>query len=159
MLCCTIQSSCNILNILGLSKIMASYIICCYVLCNILQCNYPQYTLSTIILMGCFALWQFYVPKFLPLPLAQAKNGDKQFWKQKIHVANGKVRIHSWWAMFLHFGGGVNYFWFSCSQCVLNMFSSYSLEVHKFQSHSWKNSQYHLNFIPYGLPKVQLSCL
>jgi len=24
-------------------------------------------------------LW--YVPKFLPLPLAQVKNGDKQFWK------------------------------------------------------------------------------
>jgi hypothetical protein len=22
-----------------------------------------------------------YVPKFLPLPLAQAKNGDKQLWK------------------------------------------------------------------------------
>ncbi len=49
MLCCTMQSSCNILNILGLRKIMAFYMICCYVLCKYLQCNYPQYTLSTIV--------------------------------------------------------------------------------------------------------------
>jgi hypothetical protein len=56
--------------------------------------------------MGFFALWQIYVPKFFPLPLAQAKNGDKQFWKQKIQAANGKVRMHSWWALFFHFGVG-----------------------------------------------------
>jgi hypothetical protein len=24
--------------------------------------------------------------------LAQAKNGDKQFWKQKFHAANGKAQ-------------------------------------------------------------------
>jgi len=24
--------------------------------------------------------------------LAQAKNGDKQFWKEKFHAANGKVQ-------------------------------------------------------------------
>jgi hypothetical protein len=23
----------------------------------------------------------YYIPKFVPLPLAQAKNGDKQVWK------------------------------------------------------------------------------
>jgi hypothetical protein len=28
------------------------------------------------------------VLKILPLPLAEAKNGDKQFWKEKFHAAN-----------------------------------------------------------------------
>jgi hypothetical protein len=31
------------------------------------------------------------VLKFLPMPLAQAKNGDKQFWKEKFHAANVKA--------------------------------------------------------------------
>jgi hypothetical protein len=30
-------------------------------------------------------------PKFLPLPLAQAKNGQKQFWKYKFHAAIWKA--------------------------------------------------------------------
>jgi hypothetical protein len=30
-----------------------------------------------------------YVPKSLTQPLAQAKNGDPQFWKPNIHAANG----------------------------------------------------------------------
>jgi len=35
-------------------------------------------------------------PKILPLPLASAQNGDdngdKQFWKEKFHAANGKAQ-------------------------------------------------------------------
>jgi hypothetical protein len=30
--------------------------------------------------------------KILPLPLTQAQNGDKQFWKEKFHVANWKAQ-------------------------------------------------------------------
>jgi hypothetical protein len=35
----------------------------------------------------CFLF--FFLVQFLPLPLAEAKYGDQQFWKPKIHVANG----------------------------------------------------------------------
>jgi hypothetical protein len=35
----------------------------------------------------CFLF--FFLIQFLPLQLAQAKYGDQQFWKSKIHVANG----------------------------------------------------------------------
>jgi hypothetical protein len=31
-------------------------------------------------------------PKFITGVLAQAKNGDEQFWKQKFHAANGKAQ-------------------------------------------------------------------
>jgi hypothetical protein len=33
-----------------------------------------------------------YILKILTLSLAQAKNGDKQFWKEKFHIANGKAQ-------------------------------------------------------------------
>jgi hypothetical protein len=33
-----------------------------------------------------------YIPKILTLPLAYAKNGDKQFWKEKFHAANGNAQ-------------------------------------------------------------------
>jgi hypothetical protein len=35
------------------------------------------------------------VPKILPLPLAEAKNGDEQFWQEKLHVASGKLCMRS----------------------------------------------------------------
>jgi len=31
----------------------------------------------------------FFLVQSLPLPLAQAKKGDQQFWKPKIHAGNG----------------------------------------------------------------------
>jgi hypothetical protein len=31
------------------------------------------------------------VPTSLTQPLAQAKNGDEQFWKERFHAANGKA--------------------------------------------------------------------
>jgi hypothetical protein len=31
----------------------------------------------------------FFLVQSLPTPLAEAKNGDQQFWKPKIHAANG----------------------------------------------------------------------
>jgi hypothetical protein len=33
----------------------------------------------------------YIVPKILPLPLAQAKNGGKEFWKEKFHGVSGKA--------------------------------------------------------------------
>jgi hypothetical protein len=33
----------------------------------------------------------YYVPKFVPLPLAWAKNGDQEFWKPKVHATNGLI--------------------------------------------------------------------
>jgi hypothetical protein len=32
-----------------------------------------------------------YVPKILSLPLAQAKNGNEQFWRKKFYAVNGKA--------------------------------------------------------------------
>jgi hypothetical protein len=37
---------------------------------------------------GQFVLF-FFLVQSLPMPLARAKNGDQQFWKPKIHAANG----------------------------------------------------------------------
>jgi hypothetical protein len=34
----------------------------------------------------------YHVSRILPLPLAQAKNGDKQFWRAKFHAPNGKAQ-------------------------------------------------------------------
>ncbi len=36
------------------------------------------------------AIGEDFVPQFLPLPLAQAKNDDEQFWKLKFHATNEK---------------------------------------------------------------------
>jgi hypothetical protein len=33
-----------------------------------------------------------YIPKILTLPLAEVKNGGKQFWKENFHAANGKAQ-------------------------------------------------------------------
>jgi hypothetical protein len=32
-----------------------------------------------------------YVAKILPLPIAKAKNGDTEFWKEKFHAAIGRL--------------------------------------------------------------------
>jgi hypothetical protein len=54
--------------------------------------------------------------------LAQAKNGDKLFWEEKFHAANGKARACTQGALLLillSFGGKGFFFSFSpCSQCV-----------------------------------------
>ncbi len=34
-------------------------------------------------------IYNYYVPKFLPLTLIQTRNGDKQFWKWNFHATNG----------------------------------------------------------------------
>jgi hypothetical protein len=36
-----------------------------------------------------------YVSKILPLPLAWAKNGDEQFWEEKLHAAHDGAPLFS----------------------------------------------------------------
>jgi hypothetical protein len=48
-----------------------------------------------------------YVPKILSLALAQAKNGNEQFWKKKFHVVNGKAQHALMMTQFFPFRGGV----------------------------------------------------
>jgi hypothetical protein len=71
------------------------------------------------------------------------------FWNKNCQMHNTKtwspVSSSQGW-------GGGSYFLFFF--LVFNVFSSCSLEVPKLFS---RRSQKHLNFIPYGLPKVQLS--
>jgi len=87
---------------------------------------------------SCAAI-SHYVPKILPLPLARAKTGDEQFWKEKFHAANGKAQhaiMNDPVFFFLKRGGGGvegvdKDFWvFSpCFQCVPVMFPSSSQNV------------------------------
>jgi hypothetical protein len=65
--------------------------------------------------------------------LAHAKNGDKVFWKEKFHAANGKAQACIQGALFfffLCFGGGGERkdfsLFFPTSQCVRTMFLSSS---------------------------------
>jgi hypothetical protein len=37
--------------------------------------------------------YSYYVPRFVPLPLAKVKNGDQQFWKEKFHAANEEAQL------------------------------------------------------------------
>jgi hypothetical protein len=37
--------------------------------------------------------YSYYVPRFLRLSLAKAKNGDQQFWKEKFHAANEEAQL------------------------------------------------------------------
>jgi hypothetical protein len=72
-----------------------------------------------------FAKISYHVPKSLTQLLAQAKNGDQQFWKPKIHAANeactqGALILFSltfWGGGGVGWGGGVFSF-FLCSQHV-----------------------------------------
>jgi hypothetical protein len=80
-----------------------------------------------------------YVPKSLTQPLAQAKNHDQQFWKPKIHTANGKAEACTQGALvffLLSLGGGDGrggfFSFFLCSQHVLSMFLSSSHWVPQF---------------------------
>jgi hypothetical protein len=78
----------------------------------------------------------------LPLPLAEAENGDEEFWKKKFHAANGKAQ-HALMKgpvfSFLKGQGERDIF------LVPNVFSSNSQMVPKFskcsQMHSSKCSQ------------------
>ncbi len=91
-------------------------------------------------------------PQFIMGVLAQAKNGDKQFWKQKFHAVNGKAQ-HAlklpWFIFLLSFflGGGEIFFIFPvfsiCSLQVPNGFPSGSQYVPQ------GCSQWHLALIPY----------
>ncbi len=57
----------------------------------------------------------------------------RSFWNRNFMQPMGSPSIHSWWALIFPFWGwGVESLFlkkFPCSQCVLNMFSSCSLEV------------------------------
>jgi hypothetical protein len=60
--------------------------------------------------------YSYYVPRFLPLPLAKAKNGDQQFWKEKFHAANEEAQLalmNGPGFSFLKGGGGDGFFVFS----------------------------------------------
>jgi hypothetical protein len=90
-------------------------------LINMEQNKYPQ-------------LSRYYVPKFLPLPLTQAKTWWQTVLQIEISCSQWEVPActHDGPWFFL-FGGGVGRVFFFldlyCSQCVLNMFSSCSFEV------------------------------
>jgi len=55
--------------------------------------------------------------------LAQAKNGDEQFWKGKFHAANGKAQ-HALIFILLSLGGGRRIFF-----CFFPLFPTCSLQV------------------------------
>jgi hypothetical protein len=65
-------------------------------------------------------------PKFCPLPLAKAKNGDEEFWKQKFYAANGKAQHALMKGPVFSFlrvrGKGIFSLFPMCSQCVLIKF-------------------------------------
>jgi len=86
----------------------------------------------------------FLPSSILPLPLAQAKSVDQQFWKSKLHASNGLAEActqGSFWA-------GVWGEGFCSFSFVLNMFPSSSQCVPQ------GCSQWHLALIPYVLPIV-----
>jgi hypothetical protein len=54
-----------------------------------------------------------YIPKILTLPLAEVKNGGKQFWKENFHAANGKAQdalMNSPVSLFFEGARGEGYF-------------------------------------------------
>jgi hypothetical protein len=63
--------------------------------------------------------------------------------------------------LFFPWGGGVGGVFFFFHFLVPNVFLTCShhipLRLLKFTSCSLRHAQYHLNFIPYGLPEVQFS--
>ncbi len=62
--------------------------------------------------------------------LAQAKNGDKQFWKSKFHAANGKAQHALDFFSFKFFlGRGKDFSFFLCSQNVPFKFPMSSYQV------------------------------
>ncbi len=67
---------------------------------------------------SCGKLFFVFLPcSILPLPLAQAKNGDQQFWKQKYMQRMGRLKH----ALMEVLGGGVGgrfLLFFLCSQHV-----------------------------------------
>ncbi len=88
-----------------------------------------------------------YVPKFLPLPLAQAK----KWWQTVLEIEiacsqwEGSAHTHDG-PCFFPFQGGVGwgelfFVFVPCSQCVPNMFSSCSQKVPKFSMCSPRCSQ------------------
>jgi hypothetical protein len=90
----------------------------------------------------------------MPLPLAQAKNGDKQFWKLKfLHAANEKAQHALMRGPVFFFGGGeegwIRGFHSPPPRFVPNVFPWGSLSFQEI-------SQKHLTI---WFPQVQLSCI
>ncbi len=87
-------------------------------------------------------------PNSLVWVLAQVKDGDEQFWKEKFHAANGKAQ-HSQTVQFFscrHMGNGDRWWregffvFFPSSQCVPIMFPWGSHQVPKYVSQDVPNS-------------------
>ncbi len=111
--------------------------------------------------------------KFVPLPISPCQRMTmNNFGKRSSMQPMGRLNMHSWWALFFSFWrqrwrGIFNFFFPLFSMCFPTCSSSSSqsvpecipLKFAKFPSCSLSCSQKHLNFIPYGLPKVQLSCI
>jgi hypothetical protein len=72
----------------------------------------------------------FFIVQSLPVQLAQAKNGDQQFGKRKIHVGNGSGESCTKSGLILFSfefrGGKEDFFSFLCSEHVHFMFFSSS---------------------------------
>ncbi len=81
--------------------------------------SFKKKWIKSIGMASCLYCSVLYVPLFVPLPLAQAKNGDKQFWKQKFHAANEKApyALMRGLLYFLFEGGRDFFVFFPCSQC------------------------------------------
>jgi hypothetical protein len=103
--------------------------------------------------------WGHNVPQFVPLPLAQAKNGDKHFGNKSCMQPMRRLSWPSWRVQLFFFleGAGLGFFLFFplisnvfplCSHQILKRFPKLFFTMVPKQ---------HLSFIPYGLPKVQLS--
>ncbi len=74
--------------------------------------------------------YSYYVPRFLPLPLAKEKNGDQQFWKEKFHAANEEAQLALMNGPVFSFlkAGDMDFLFFPlfpiCSHQVLKVFSN-----------------------------------
>ncbi len=75
--------------------------------------------------------YSYYVPRFLLLSLAKARNVDQQFWKEKFHAANEEAQLalmNGPVFSFLKGGEDMDFLFFLlfpiCSHQVLKVFSN-----------------------------------